>query len=146
MFGFRIGESGQSGDFYKGTYLQALKNAPTGLKIYVRTWIANPLKVREIGAIAKQHLYIEPKYNGEHLGLPYQAVQGGRQYPPSGSYENYSDYPRELFNSLADSRSWDDAGFLLDVSELRPPDSSQLQVRRWCRVFDGTDERLLPRF
>ncbi len=95
MFGFRIGESGQAGDFYKGTYLQALKNAPAGLKIYVRTWIANPLKVREIGALAKQHLYIEPKYNGEHLGLPYQAVQGGRQYPPSGSYENYSDYPRD---------------------------------------------------
>jgi len=94
MFGFRIGESGQPEDFYKKTYLEALKDAPAKLKIYLRTWIANPEKVLEIGSSAKQHLYIEPKYNGEHLGLPYQAVLGGRQYPPSGSFENYTDYPR----------------------------------------------------
>lgn len=95
MFGFRIGESGQPEDFYKKTYLEALKSAPASLKIYLRTWIADPMKVREIGSIAKQHLYIEPKYNGEQLGLPYQALLGGRQYPPSGSYENYTDYPRD---------------------------------------------------
>ena len=95
MFGFRIGESGQPEDFYKNTYLEVLKNAPAKLKIYLRTWVADPEKVREIGSLAKQHLYIEPKYNGEHLGLPYQAVLGGRQYAPSGSYENYNDYPRD---------------------------------------------------
>jgi hypothetical protein len=95
MFGFRIGESGEPEDFYKKTYLEALKDAPANLKVYLRTWIADPEKVREMGALTKQHLYIEPKYNGEHLGLPYQAVLGGRQYPPSGSYENYTDYPRD---------------------------------------------------
>jgi hypothetical protein len=94
MFGFRIGESGQPEDFYKKTYLEALKDAPAALKIYLRTWIADPEKVREIGSSAKQHLYIEPKYNGEQLGSPYQAALGGREYPPSGSYENYTDYPR----------------------------------------------------
>ena len=94
MFGFRIGESGQPEDFYKKTYMEALKQAPASLKIYLRTWIAEPGKVREISSLAKQHLYIEPKYNGEQLGLPYQAALGGRQYPPSGSYENYTNYPR----------------------------------------------------
>jgi len=38
MFGFRIGESGQPEDFYKKTYLEALKDAPASLKVYVRTW------------------------------------------------------------------------------------------------------------
>lgn len=95
MFGFRIGESGQPADFYKETYLDALKSASPHLKVYLRTWIADPEKVRELGRLLSQPLYIEIKYNGEQLGLPYQAALGGREYPPSGSYENYTDYPRD---------------------------------------------------
>jgi len=95
MFGFRIGESGEPADFYKNTYLDALKAASTKLKVYVRTWLAKPADIRKLGTDMSQRLYIEPKYNGEQLGLPYQAVLGGRQYPPSGSYENYTDYPRD---------------------------------------------------
>ncbi|MGH9350907.1 MAG: hypothetical protein ACRD2G_01890, partial [Terriglobia bacterium] len=95
MFGFRIGESGEPADFYKQTYLEDLKAAPPNLKIYVRTWEADPEKIRELGRLTPHPLYIEPKYNGEQLGLPYQAVLGGRQYPPSGSYENYTDDPRD---------------------------------------------------
>ena len=94
MFGFRVGESGQPEDFYKKTYLAALAELPPTLKIYLRTWIADPEKVRELAASVKNPIYIEPKYNGEQLGLPYQAALGGRQYPPSGSFENYTDQPR----------------------------------------------------
>jgi len=94
MFGFRIGESGQPEDFYKRTYLAAIAEFPPTLKIYLRTWIADPEKVRELAATIKNPVYIEPKYNGEQLGLPYQAALGGRHYPPSGSYENYTDKPR----------------------------------------------------
>ena len=94
MFGFRVGESGQPEDFYQKTYLAALKGVRADLRIYVRTWIADPKKVRELAASTNHSLYIEPKYNGEQLGLPYQAALGGRQYPPSGSYEDYTDYPR----------------------------------------------------
>ena len=95
MFGFRIGESGQSEDFYKKTYLAALAEAPSNLKIYIRTWVASPAKVRELADSTGHQVYIEPKYNGEQLGLPYQAAQGGREYPPSGSYEDYTNYPRK---------------------------------------------------
>jgi hypothetical protein len=95
MFGFRVGESGQPEDFYKNTYLAVLDNFPKELNLYVRTWIAYPHKVRELAASTKHHLYIEPKYNGEQLGSPYQAALGGRQYPPSGSYEDYTNYPRD---------------------------------------------------
>ena len=94
MFGFRIGESGQPEDFYKKTYLAALAELPPSLKIYLRTWIADPQNVRDLAASTKHPVYIEPKYNGEHLGLPYQAALGGRRYPPSGSYENYTDNPK----------------------------------------------------
>ncbi|MGH9455934.1 MAG: hypothetical protein ACRD2O_18425, partial [Terriglobia bacterium] len=95
MFGFRIGESGQPEDFYRKTYLEALKDAPPNLKVYLRTWVADPQKVREFGTLTRHPLYIEPKYNGEQLGLPYEAALGGRLYPPSGSYEDYTDYPRD---------------------------------------------------
>jgi len=94
MFGFRIGESGQPEDFYKKTYLAALAVLPPSLKVYLRTWIADPQSVRELAASTRHPVYIEPKYNGEHLGLPYQAALGGRRYPPSGSYENYTDNPK----------------------------------------------------
>ena len=94
MFGFRVGESGQPEDFYKKTYLEALKDAPPSLLVYARTWIADPQKVREIAGSLKQRFLIEPKYNGEQLGAPYQAALGGRQYPPSGSYEDYTNYPK----------------------------------------------------
>jgi len=94
MFGFRIGESGQPEDFYKQTYVEAVKNSNPALKVYARTWIADPKRVREIADLTEHEFYIEPKYNGEQLGLPYQAVTGGRYYPPSGSWEDYSNYPR----------------------------------------------------
>ncbi|MGA3326199.1 MAG: hypothetical protein ABSF45_17140 [Terriglobia bacterium] len=94
MFGFRVGESGQPEDFYKKTYLAALAELPDSLNVYVRTWIADPEKIRELASSTRHHLYIEPKYNGEQLGLPYQAALGGRHYPPSGSYEDYTNYPK----------------------------------------------------
>ncbi len=96
MFGFRIGESGQPEDFYKKTYLAALSKLPPTLRIYVRTWIANPEKIRDFVASATNPVYIEPKYNGEQLGLPYQAALGGRQYRPSGSFEDYTDKPQNF--------------------------------------------------
>ncbi len=95
MFGFRIGESGEDEEFYRKTYLEVLKTASPRLNIYTRTWLADPAKLRKLPALVKNRVLFEIKYNGEHLGLPYQAVLGGRFYPPSGSYESYTDYPRD---------------------------------------------------
>ena len=94
MFGFRIGESGQPEDFYKKTYLAALAEAPPSLRIYLRTWVADPQKVRDLAAATNHPLFIEPKYNGEQLGA---ALPGGTRrsgISPSGSYEDYTNYPR----------------------------------------------------
>ena len=70
MFGFRVGESGQPEDFYQKTYMAALAELPSTQRVYLRTWIADPQKVRELAASTKNPIYIEPKYNGEQLGLP----------------------------------------------------------------------------
>jgi hypothetical protein len=95
MFGFRVGESLEPEEFYIKTYLEALKEVPnTSLNIYARTHDVEPKKMRQIANLAGHHFYIEPKYNGEQLGLPYQAVTGGRNYPRGGSYEDYTNYPR----------------------------------------------------
>lgn len=96
MFGFRVGESGQPEDFYNKTYIEAVKNLPQSLNLYARTWGADPAKVREIANATPHRFYVEPKYNAEHLGLPYQAVLGGRSYWRSGSYEDYTNYPRNF--------------------------------------------------
>jgi hypothetical protein len=94
MFGFRVGESGQPEEFYHKTYLEALKSASPSLNVYTRTWGADSTKLRKLAASMRNSFYVEPKYNGEHYGLPYQAVLGGRTYWTSGSYEDYTNYPR----------------------------------------------------
>ncbi|GEM_PF-1308616 len=95
MFGFRIGESGRGEDFYQKTFLAALSQFPSSLNVYTRTWLADPAKLRTLPQWTNHHVFLEIKYNAEHLGLPYQAVLGGRFYAPSGSYESYTDYPKD---------------------------------------------------
>jgi len=138
MFGFRVGESGQPEDFYKKTYLAALAQFPPSLKIYLRTWIADPAKVRELAASTPNPLYIEPKYNGEQLGLPYQAALGGRQYPPSGSYENYTNNPKK-YSILWQIR----AHGTHRVFYWGSPDFARRTVRS-CRFGDGVGFSMEP--
>ena len=139
MFGFRIGESGQPEDFYKKTYLAALKHAPPGLNLYVRTWVADPAKVRELAASTPHRLYVEPKYNGEQLGSPYQAVLGGaREYPASGSYEDYTSHPRN-FSILWQIR----AHGTHRVFFWGSPEFARRTVRS-CRLGDGAGFSMEP--
>ena len=121
MFGFRIGESGQPEDFYKKTYLAALKDVPDSLHVYVRTWVADPAKVRELAASTPHRLFIEPKYNGEQLGSPYQAVLGGRDYAISGSYAELHIVPAELFHHLANPGPRHSSCVFLGIPRIRAP-------------------------
>ncbi len=92
MFGFRIGESGKSEEFFKNAYLSGIRDSgKKNVRLYTRTWLANFKKLTEIGMRYPEHFYIEIKYNGEHLGAPYQAIQGRWG---SYSYQKYLDYPR----------------------------------------------------
>lgn len=96
MIGFRIGESGRREDFFRISYLEGLARASRPINLFTRSWQASPMLVKEIANANKDgKTYIEIKYNGEQLGLPYFAITspyGGSA--SSYSYEDYSNYPR----------------------------------------------------
>ncbi len=88
MLGFRVGESSQPASFYREAYLKGIEDAGRqSLHIYTRSWQTTKAQLMPIAAAAHGDLTIEIKFNGEQLGLPYQALQG----PEYGSY-SYQDY------------------------------------------------------
>ncbi|HTW94720.1 MAG TPA: hypothetical protein VMD30_08010 [Tepidisphaeraceae bacterium] len=95
MIGFRVGESGQKDAFYEQTYPQAVAAAGRGdIPLYTRTWGTKRPDLQAIGADSPGGFNIEIKFNGEQLGLPYQAIHGrdGKRNP-AYSYEDYLDLP-----------------------------------------------------
>jgi len=97
IFGFRIGESGKDVDFYRNTYLAALRDAGrTDMRIYTRSWLTTKERVTTLAEDVVSPFYVEVKYNGEQLGPPYHAILDPRPWPwnPSYSYEAYSDRPQ----------------------------------------------------
>ncbi|MBN1352912.1 hypothetical protein JXJ21_26215 [candidate division KSB1 bacterium] len=92
MFGFRIGESGKSEKFFEVSFLNGIENSQKeNVRLYTRTWLAEFKDLAKIGMKYPDNFYIEIKYNGEHLGAPYHAIQGRWG---SYSYEKYLNYPR----------------------------------------------------
>ena len=92
MFGFRIGESGKSESFFEKSYLKGIaESGKKHVRLYTRTWLAEFKNLAKIGMKYPDNFYIEIKYNGEHLGAPYHAMQGRWG---SYSYEKYLNYPR----------------------------------------------------
>ncbi len=95
MIGFRIGESGRDENFFEKSYLAGISDAGRDIMLFTRTWLAKPRQVRQIADAYPGRTFIEIKYNGEHLGLPYQSMTVNRRSDaPSYTYENYTDWPR----------------------------------------------------
>lgn len=89
--GFRVGETGQPASFFKDAYLKGIADAnASNLRLYTRSWLTTKEQLEPIAQAAKAGFDIEIKYNGEHLGLPYHAMQ--RRYG-TYSYEHYLDVP-----------------------------------------------------
>lgn len=87
FIGFRVGESGRESSFFKNAYLKGIQNSkhPT-IGLYTRSWQTSKSELEKIGADYGKNFIIEIKYNGEQLGLPYQAIhEGGASY----SYQDY---------------------------------------------------------
>ncbi len=96
IIGFRIGESGMSEDFYKKSYIPAISSTNRPILLYTRTWLTQPEDVLSIVEKYPYRTYLQIKYNGEHLGLPYHAINdSSRVSAPSYSYESYTNYPRK---------------------------------------------------
>ena len=118
ILGFRIGESGQKTEFYEDNYLRAVAASPhPDITLHTRTWGAKRDDLQAIGQLSKGGLDVEIKFNGEQLGLPYQALSGADYAPGSGrnpaySYQDYLDLPQHykiIWQIRADGthRFWD---------------------------------------
>jgi hypothetical protein len=118
MLGFRIGESGQKTAFYEDSYLRAVAASPhPDVPLHTRTWGAKRDDLQTIGQLSKGGLNVEIKFNGEQLGLPYQALSGADYAPgggrnPAYSYQDYLDLPQHykiIWQIRADGthRFWD---------------------------------------
>lgn len=94
MLGFRVGESTQPASFYQDAYLKGIQmaNRPD-LRVYTRSWQTTKSQLVPIARAAHHGFDIEIKFNGEHLGLPYQSMQGARY--GSYSYQDYLDVPAD---------------------------------------------------
>ena len=117
IIGFRVGESGQNESFYRDAYLTGIAaSGRKDLRLYTRSWGASQSQLEEIARSANGGLDIEIKYNGEHLGLPYQAIQGGGG---DYSYQSYiqSDVPYRIIwqvraNGTHRFWAWEDTEFI----------------------------------
>jgi hypothetical protein len=95
--GFRIGESEKTASFYEDSYIRGLKDAGrTDMKLYTRSWVTTQGAVESIADSYPSKMYLEIKYNGEQLGLPYQVTGGWMQGQGSYAYQSYSNYPRKM--------------------------------------------------
>jgi hypothetical protein len=90
--GFRIGESERPARWYADTFLRGVRNAGTGTRVYLRTWLAARDDVLALREAAGEGFIAEAKYNGEQLGAPYP-IAGGRwsRYWAQYTYESYLD-------------------------------------------------------
>ncbi len=97
MVGFRIGESGRKSSFFINSYLKGIKNADREVNMFTRTWAAPVESVLAVADAYPNRTFLEIKYNGEQLGLPYHALTSMTveyAFTPSYTYEDYLDWPR----------------------------------------------------
>jgi hypothetical protein len=90
--GFRIGESERPAAWYADTFIRGVHDAATGVRVYLRTWLAPREDVLALRAAAGEGFVAEAKYNGEQLGAPYP-IAGGAWSGPWAQYthESYLD-------------------------------------------------------
>jgi hypothetical protein len=88
--GFRLGESGEELAFFNETYVRAiLETKRSDVRLYTRSWRASPVDTEAVAKAMGGNLDVEIKYNGEHLGLPYQGIFG-----PTHKRYGYEDFLR----------------------------------------------------
>lgn len=85
--GFRIGESGRGGEFFR-CYTEAVAASGRDIPLITRSWVTRKAKVVPL-ARQSSDFTVEIKYNGEQWGAPYM-IAGGR-VPGWYSY-SFEDY------------------------------------------------------
>jgi len=92
-FGFRVGESQRTADWYASTYLAGLKQAHSRAIPYTRSWKTTKKELLGVVAESGPETILEVKYNGEHLGPPYVVSGGGMEKWKTYSYEDLLEPP-----------------------------------------------------
>ncbi len=87
LFGTKLKRTGdQAVTWFSNVYVQPWRRSGSPGTLYTRTWGTDLDAVKAFADLTESRLRVEVKYNGEHLGLPYQAVQGwGEDY----SFQNF---------------------------------------------------------
>jgi cephalosporin-C deacetylase-like acetyl esterase len=113
--GYRIGESGHSGDFFR-CYEEAVAASGRDIPLLTRSWITRRAAVVPL-ARASNDYTVEIKFNGEQWGPPYP-IAGGR-VPGWHSY-SFEDYLSDssALPGAAPKRLWD--GNLAESGERWP--------------------------
>ena len=63
------------------------------MNLYSRSWGASRAELEKIAAKYSGKTYVEIKYNGEDLVLPYQVTGGWTEKMESYSYQDFRDLP-----------------------------------------------------
>lgn len=97
MLGSRCKENGDSAaERFAEAYAEPLRKARgenSARWTYTRSWGTDRDTIDALAKRCGGRLRVEVKYNGEHLGLPYPAIQGwGEDY----SYQDFLDKPRKF--------------------------------------------------
>ncbi len=96
-FGFRVGESGKTADFYRKSYLLGLKMAGReDINLYTRSWVTTQAELEAIADNYPGKMFLEIKYNGEQLGMPYIVTGGWVAGQESYAYQGYCNFPRKM--------------------------------------------------
>ncbi len=85
--GFRIGESGHGGDFFR-CYGEAVTKSGRDIPLYTRSWVTQKAKVVPL-ARASSDFTVEIKYDGEQWAAPYPFSGGRVANWHSYSFEDY---------------------------------------------------------
>lgn len=97
VIGFRIGETDRDPIFFEESYIRGLKMAGrTDVPLYTRSWVTSQPGIESIANSYPGRMFNEIKFNGEQMGLPYQATGGWMAHEGSYSYQWYSDFPSKL--------------------------------------------------
>ncbi|HEY2342946.1 MAG TPA: hypothetical protein VGH90_07955, partial [Chthoniobacteraceae bacterium] len=88
LVGFRVGESGEAAQFFADAYVKGIvASGRKDVHLYTRSWKTTPSELDALATTYGGPTDVEVKYNGEQLGLPYQAILG-----PANSHYSYGDF------------------------------------------------------
>jgi dienelactone hydrolase len=146
--GFRIGESGHGGEFFR-CYGEAVAESGRDIPLTTRSWITRKAKVVPL-ARASTDFTVEIKFNGEQWGPPYPVAGGRVPNWYSYSFEDYLTDSSSVPGAEAPRRLWPGNVAAHDAPSERWPDQPykvvwQVRANGTLRIFPFYEPTLVRR-